>query len=180
MKETFTKLMKSNPIIAAVKDIDNLDHAVRSDCRIIFLLCGNIFNLKEIVEKVHEKKKIIGNAETQYCSNYREGVMINKEVNILGQHQERQASRQTTSGVSSWISKGSWSIGTEQLLIKANTTNMQSNYATFIFTELFCSAKNAMHTFRTHALHIASSMTWYIPMNMILPMIPAITHTAIF
>ena len=50
MKETFTKLMKSNPIIAAVKDIDNLDHAVRSDCRIIFLLCGNIFNLKEIVE----------------------------------------------------------------------------------------------------------------------------------
>ena len=135
---------------------------------------------KESTTDGHEKKKIIGNAETQYCSNYREGVMINKEVNILGQHQERQASRQTTSGVSSWISKGSWSIGTEQLLIKANTTNMQSNYATFIFTELFCSAKNAMYTFRTHALHIASSMTWYIPMNMILPMIPAITHTTIF
>lgn len=59
MKETFSKLMKSEPIIAAVKDLDNLDRAVESDCTIIFLLCGNIFNLKKIVQKVHEKKKMI-------------------------------------------------------------------------------------------------------------------------
>ncbi len=59
MKETFLKLMKTEPVIAAVKDLENLDCAVNSDCTIIFLLCGNIFNLKEIVEKVHAKDKLI-------------------------------------------------------------------------------------------------------------------------
>ncbi|MCM1363829.1 MAG: glycerol-3-phosphate responsive antiterminator [Faecalibacterium sp.] len=59
MKEIFAKKMKSNPIIAAVKDINNIDDAINSECEIIFLLCGNIFNLEEIVKKVREKGKLI-------------------------------------------------------------------------------------------------------------------------
>ena len=59
MKETFTKKLKSNPVIAAVKDVEKLDGALESDCEIIFLLCGNIFNLKAIVEKVKKMGKMI-------------------------------------------------------------------------------------------------------------------------
>lgn len=59
MKETFSRLMKSEPVIATVKDLDNLDSAINSKCTVIFLLCGNIFNLKGIVQRVHEKKKMI-------------------------------------------------------------------------------------------------------------------------
>ena len=59
MKELFTEKMKNNPIIAGVKDEKNLDDALSSDCEIIFLLCGSIFNLKEIVGKAKEKNKMI-------------------------------------------------------------------------------------------------------------------------
>lgn len=59
MKELFTEKMKNNPIIASVKDVKNLDDALSSDCEIIFLLCGSIFNLKEIVGKAKKKNKMI-------------------------------------------------------------------------------------------------------------------------
>lgn len=59
MKEIFASRLKSNPIIAAVKNLDNLSEALDSDCEIIFLLSGNIFNLEEIVKKVREKNKMI-------------------------------------------------------------------------------------------------------------------------
>lgn len=59
MKEVFSEKMKHNPVIAGVKDVENLDAALDSDCEIIFLLCGTIFNLKEIVKKAKEKGKLI-------------------------------------------------------------------------------------------------------------------------
>lgn len=45
------------PIIASIKDLDNLEFALNSPCRNIFLLAGNIFNLKEISQRVKEKEK---------------------------------------------------------------------------------------------------------------------------
>lgn len=59
MHESFKKLMAQKPIIAAVKDLDKLDIALESNCNIIFLLSGNIFNLEQIVKKVKEKGKMI-------------------------------------------------------------------------------------------------------------------------
>ncbi len=59
MKDLFTEKMKNNPIIAGVKDEKNLDDALNSDCEIIFLLCGSIFNLKDIVKRVKEREKMI-------------------------------------------------------------------------------------------------------------------------
>lgn len=59
MKNLFTEKMKKNPIIAAVKDLGKLDAALNSDCNIIFLLCGSIFNVKDVVQKVREKGKMI-------------------------------------------------------------------------------------------------------------------------
>ena len=128
----------------------------------------------------NEKSDIYGQTEHRYRRDVKEGYEMNKDVNINGQHQEKQGSRQTISGVASWISKGSWSLGTEQLLIKSNMTNMQSKYNTFMFTQLFVSAQSAMHIFGSHILQISSSMLWYVPMHMVLPMIPVITHTLIF
>lgn len=59
MKKVFSEKMKNNPIIAGVKDVNNLDDALNSNCEIIFLLCGTIFNLKEIVQKAKDKNKMI-------------------------------------------------------------------------------------------------------------------------
>lgn len=59
MNKTFTDKMKKNPIISGVKDLEKLDKALESDCEIVFLLCGTIFDLKETVQKVKEKNKMI-------------------------------------------------------------------------------------------------------------------------
>ena len=59
MKNIFVNKLKEIPIIAAVKDIDKLEEALDSSCDVIFLLCGNIFNLKECVQKAKAKNKII-------------------------------------------------------------------------------------------------------------------------
>ncbi|WP_129596658.1 glycerol-3-phosphate responsive antiterminator [Anaerophilus nitritogenes] len=54
MKNQFYNKIGINPIIAAVNSMEKLDLAIQSPCEIIFLLCGNIFNLKEIIHKVKE------------------------------------------------------------------------------------------------------------------------------
>ena len=59
MKKVFAEKMKKNPIIVGVKDLSNLDDAVNSECEIIFLLCGSIFNLKEITQKVKDAGKLV-------------------------------------------------------------------------------------------------------------------------
>ncbi len=46
-----------NPVIAAVNDLERLDEALDSPCENIFLLTGNIFNLKEIAYRVKSKNK---------------------------------------------------------------------------------------------------------------------------
>ena len=54
---SFFEKIEANPIIAAVKDLDRLDEALDSPCENIFLLTGNIFNLKEIAHRVKSKDK---------------------------------------------------------------------------------------------------------------------------
>lgn len=53
----FYERINKNSIIATVHDLDKLDNALDSKCEIIFLLTGNIFNLKEISNRVHLKNK---------------------------------------------------------------------------------------------------------------------------
>lgn len=55
----FYSKIQDNPIVAAVNDIKELELALESDCEIIFLLTGSIFNLKDIVTRVKEKEKMI-------------------------------------------------------------------------------------------------------------------------
>jgi len=54
---TFFDRIAQNPIIAAVNNLDKLDAALDSPCEIIFILTGNIFNLKEISNRVRSKNK---------------------------------------------------------------------------------------------------------------------------
>ena len=59
MKELFSEKLKTNPVIAGVKDLANLDEALESDCTVLFLLCGTIFDLKDTVRKVKDAGKLI-------------------------------------------------------------------------------------------------------------------------
>ena len=59
MKKNLAEIMKANPVIAGVKDLDKFEDALNSPCDIIFLLSGSIFNIKEFVQKAKEKNKII-------------------------------------------------------------------------------------------------------------------------
>lgn len=59
MSSLFMDKMKKNPIIATVKDLSNLDAAISSECTIVFLLSGSIFNIKYAVDKVKKSGKMI-------------------------------------------------------------------------------------------------------------------------
>ena len=51
--------MEKNPVIAAVKKTEKIDEAAKSDCTVVFILCGDIFNLKEMVDKAKAKGKLV-------------------------------------------------------------------------------------------------------------------------
>ena len=55
----FLEKVSQNPIIASVNNLDQLDIALNSPCEIISLVTGNIFNLREISNKVHQSHKIL-------------------------------------------------------------------------------------------------------------------------
>lgn len=57
MPEKLQQVLERSPIIAAVFDTADLDTAIESPCEIVFLLGGNICNLANIIERVHEKGK---------------------------------------------------------------------------------------------------------------------------
>lgn len=56
MRHLFESL-NNNPIIASINSLDNLELALNSTCDYIFLMTGNIFNLKEISQRVRDKDK---------------------------------------------------------------------------------------------------------------------------
>lgn len=55
---TIRKLLNSNRVIASVKNNASLDKAIESDCKIIFILYGNICNIGQIVNKIKNAGKI--------------------------------------------------------------------------------------------------------------------------
>ena len=59
MNEALKSRLEQSPIIAAVKRADEVNDALVSACSTVFLLCGNIFNLKGIVQRAKEKDKLI-------------------------------------------------------------------------------------------------------------------------
>lgn len=57
MSNSIENILQSNPIIAAVNDLNKYDLALKSPCRVIFLLTGSILNLKELVTRATEVDK---------------------------------------------------------------------------------------------------------------------------
>lgn len=49
----------NNPIIAAINDMNKAEAAINSPCKVIFLLAGDISNIKDIVERVKDNNKLI-------------------------------------------------------------------------------------------------------------------------
>lgn len=52
------ELLEENPIIAAVKNQEQLDLAINSEAQIIFVLFGDVINIKMISEIIASKNKI--------------------------------------------------------------------------------------------------------------------------
>lgn len=55
---SFKEELEENPVVAAVKDEGDLEAALQSDLKVIFVLFGNILNIKAISEKISNSKKI--------------------------------------------------------------------------------------------------------------------------
>lgn len=59
MEQKFYNLIEANPVIAAVKDDEGLKTCcAREDIKVVFVLYGDICNLKTIVEKIHQEEKL--------------------------------------------------------------------------------------------------------------------------
>lgn len=71
------ELLEENPVIAAVKNPEQLKLAVNSEAQIIFVLFGDIMNIKQISDVVVSKNKI-GIIHIDLV----EGLLANKEVVI--------------------------------------------------------------------------------------------------
>jgi len=59
MGAEFYQRVHENPIICAINSLNKFDLAIRSPCEIMFLLNGDIFNLKNIVAKAKQNNKLI-------------------------------------------------------------------------------------------------------------------------
>ena len=57
-RKDLLEIIADSPVIAAVKDEEGLDKSLRTDCRIIFILYGNICSLTMIVEKIKSRDKL--------------------------------------------------------------------------------------------------------------------------
>jgi glycerol uptake operon antiterminator len=52
-------LITGNPVIAGIKDDAGLRQVLKSDCRIVFILYGNVVNIGLIVQKLKEHGKLV-------------------------------------------------------------------------------------------------------------------------
>ncbi|MEN6635433.1 MAG: glycerol-3-phosphate responsive antiterminator [Clostridiaceae bacterium] len=50
--------IQSNPVIAAVGNEEELSAALDSDCRVVFLLMGNVMDVGELTRRVHASGKL--------------------------------------------------------------------------------------------------------------------------
>ncbi len=56
--ENLENILSENPIIAAVKDSPGLEKALETDCRMIFLLYGDVCTVGKLVEKIKTSGKL--------------------------------------------------------------------------------------------------------------------------
>lgn len=50
-------LLEDSPLIAAVRDVRNVELTIKSNINVIFMLCGSILNIKDIIGEIRSKGK---------------------------------------------------------------------------------------------------------------------------
>lgn len=80
MNQEFIEALERNPVIAAIFDSSDLEEALASPCEVVFLLSGNICELKELIHKVHVagKKMYIHIDLLEGVANDRSGIQFIK------------------------------------------------------------------------------------------------------
>ncbi|MEG0961867.1 MAG: glycerol-3-phosphate responsive antiterminator [Lachnospiraceae bacterium] len=58
MNKEFKEALDASPIIASVKDFNGLEKCLTCDCKIVFILFGDICNIVTIVDKIKSAGKI--------------------------------------------------------------------------------------------------------------------------
>ena len=58
-REEFVKLLKSDRIVAAIKDEDGLKKTLTGRCQIVFVLYGDIVSIPDIITKIKNSVKIV-------------------------------------------------------------------------------------------------------------------------
>lgn len=59
MEQIFYDMVETNPVIAAIKDMDGLEKCCRvADIKVIFVLFGDICNISDIVKKIKDSGKL--------------------------------------------------------------------------------------------------------------------------
>ncbi len=56
--ESFKELLLDNPVIASIKNDENLEAVLKTDVKIVFVLYGNLMNIREIAKKLKEHNKL--------------------------------------------------------------------------------------------------------------------------
>lgn len=59
MGNRFYTAVEDNPIIAAISNVKQIDQVLKSPCRIVFLLTGDILNIENIVKQLRDSGKIV-------------------------------------------------------------------------------------------------------------------------
>ncbi|PMQ01932.1 MAG: transcriptional regulator [Dictyoglomus sp. NZ13-RE01] len=102
-KHEFLQILKSNPIIAAVREEDRLTQALQSKAKVIFLLKTNILTLPHIVQEIKKNNKHVfihldlleGLAQDKYALRYLGEVVgidgiITTRTNLIQQAKEEE------------------------------------------------------------------------------------------
>lgn len=53
------ELLEENPVVAAIRNEDDLRKVIKSDAKIVFVLSGNIIDIKDICDQLKAAKKVI-------------------------------------------------------------------------------------------------------------------------
>lgn len=51
------EILELSPVIAAIKDENGLEECLKTDCNMIFILYGTIYNIAEIVDRIKQQGK---------------------------------------------------------------------------------------------------------------------------
>ena len=61
MRHALIRTMEQNPVVPALKDLSHLDECLRCPSGVVFVLCGDILNVDDIIRRLHDggKKAVI-------------------------------------------------------------------------------------------------------------------------